>query len=109
MNREPFEILSGARRPRNVGITREERVRMVGEVAQALQDGRAPAAAAAAFVGAALASWLAQGGSLESRYLRVAMRGSHRTPQRIWADRGLIDDERQGITGGHTLAPSIPD
>ncbi len=96
-------VLAGARVPRTA--EREERVRLIGEVARALIAGEMPARGAALFVGGALGAWLAQGGDLERAYFRVKRRGSHRTPDRIWAE-ALIADERQQDVPDPTLGES---
>lgn len=88
----PFEILAGARAPR--GLTREDRVAMIGRAAEALLAGEMPADGDRLFLAGALVAWLASGGDLERDYLRVRRRGSHLTPARLW--RSLIADERQG-------------
>lgn len=89
----PFEILARARAP--AAITREDRVRMLAEVSQALLDGEAPSRAAALFVGGAIASWLAEGGDLAKDFLKVNRRGSHLTPARIWQSLIADEDSRQ--------------
>lgn len=86
---DPFAILAGARAPAE--LPREDRVRLLGEAAQALLEGRMPSDKARLFLGGALVAWLARGGDLERDYLRVRQRGSHRTPSKLWA--ALIADE----------------
>jgi hypothetical protein len=86
-------ILGGATSPRTAA-TREDRVRLLGEFAQAVLAGREPDRAAAIFLAGALRAWLDRGGSLEGEYLRVHQRGSHRTPQDIWREVSSTD-ERQ--------------
>lgn len=73
-----------SRMPRT--LTREGRVELVGEVAEALRDGRMPDPEGAMFVGAALLAWLeADGGDLGRHFLRVCSpRGSRHTPAFIW-------------------------
>jgi hypothetical protein len=87
-------ILGGVQPPRGAS-TREDRVRLLGEFAEAVLAGREPDRAAAIFLAGALRAWLERGGSLEGDYLRVHQRGSHRTPSAIWREF-LIGDERQG-------------
>ena len=66
------------------GLTREDRVRLLREAADALMQGQLPPAAARLFVGGALLAWLREGGSLERQYLRVAApKGSHLTPSAL--------------------------
>ena len=57
------------------GFTREDRVRLLAEAAEALLAGRLPDPAARLFLGGALQSWLRDGGrlgALERDHLRVA-------------------------------------
>jgi hypothetical protein len=84
----------GPRRP--AGLTREGRVRLIGEAAQALLDGRAPGKAAALFLGGALAGWLREGGNLERDFFKVIRPKSHDTVQRVWARIEAHQDERNG-------------
>lgn len=79
----------GQRAP--AALDRAYRVRLLGEFAQALLDGREPPREHVLFVCGALSAWLDRGGDLEAEYLRVRQRGSHRTPAVIW--RSLIGDE----------------
>lgn len=77
-------------------FSRADRVRMIDAVATVLLEGPP----AARFVGSALASWLRdpQERSLES-FLRVHERGSHKTPQRIFAAASSVDDDKSdGVT-----------
>ncbi|MGA8149255.1 MAG: hypothetical protein WB870_17005 [Gallionellaceae bacterium] len=74
-------------------FTREKRIKLLGELAQALLAGEVPSREAALFIGGAIASWLQDGDSLEKTYLKVTKRHSHHTPQVIW--QMLIEDERQ--------------
>jgi len=72
-----------------VAFTREDRVKLLAEVAEALLAGRLPAPAARLFVAGALDAWLRQGGrigALERDFLKVAApsRSTH-TPARIWS------------------------
>ncbi|MGE0583466.1 MAG: hypothetical protein AB7P31_15190 [Steroidobacteraceae bacterium] len=97
-------LLGGARAPR--ALDRAGRVQLLKECADALLSGRAPSPEASAFLGAAIAGWLARGGSLERRYLRVAQRGSHLTAQRLAA---LIDDERRDRGEAVASCPSSTD
>jgi hypothetical protein len=61
------------------GSTREDRIALLLEAANALQAGEPVPATAARYLGRALAGWLADGGDLERDYLRVgAVAGSHR-------------------------------
>jgi len=56
-------------------FSREGRIALINEVAQALLDGRTPTREGALFVGAALGTWLREGGrcgALERDFLRVA-------------------------------------
>lgn len=101
----PFELLAGARAPR--GLERADRVRLLGEVAEALLAGRMPDAAARVFVGSAISAWLQSGGDLERDFLRVRQRGSHLTPAKLW--QSLIGDERQGEDRALPSASRQPD
>lgn len=71
------------------GFSREGRVRLIAEAAEALLDGRLPSAPARLFVAGALQAWLREGGrcgALEKDYLRVTQRERSRlTPQRLYA------------------------
>jgi hypothetical protein len=93
--------------PAPASLDRAGRVRLLGEFADAALSGREPSRASVLFIAGAISAWLARGGDLSRDYLRVAQRGSHRTPSRIWAD--LIGDERQEAEDGDTLAPSSPE
>lgn len=72
------------------GFSREDRVRLLREVADALLADRPPDRAAALFVGSAFDAWLTRGGglgALERDYLGVTPpRGSHRTAAAIHRD-----------------------
>lgn len=65
-------------------FSREDRVRLLREAAEALLAGRMPSGAARLFLAGALSAWLRDGGcvgALERHYLRVSPpRGSHKTP-----------------------------
>jgi hypothetical protein len=67
---------------------RVERVRLSGEVAQALLEGRVPSRQAALFVGGALLGYLesdTKRPDLARDFLRIKPeRGSNWTPQAIW-------------------------
>jgi hypothetical protein len=74
----------GERLPK--ALTRESRVRLLGEFADAVLTGREPSREALLFLAGAIRAYLAKGGSLERDYLRVgAKAGSHRTPAALWA------------------------
>ncbi len=94
-------------------LCREGRVRLIGELAEALLAGEPPNRAVALFVGGALLGWLENGGSLERSFLRVSAKaGSHGTPAAIW--RALRQQQRssrgaQGSGDGAKLAPSSTD
>lgn len=57
---------------------------MLGEVFEALRDGRPVPRAAAAFVGGAGMAWLESGGSLERDFWKITKRRSHNTPSVVW-------------------------
>ena len=77
-----------------VSLSRERRIALLVEAADALLNDREVPHDAAAYVGRALANWLTHGGNLERDFLRVsAAPGSHRTPTAI--ARHLIHDERK--------------
>ena len=71
---------------------REGRVRLLGEAALDLLEGRMPSTEARMFLGGALHSWLQEGGalgSLERDYFRVTgPRRSTLTPSRLWQRAG---------------------
>lgn len=83
-------------------FSREDRVRLLREVADALIAGRAPGRAAALFVGGALDAWLRGGGglgALERDHLRVTPpRGSHRTPAAVARAAAQADEGQRGAT-----------
>jgi hypothetical protein len=83
----------GPRRP--VGLTREDRVRLIGEAAQALLEGKLPEPAARLFVAGAIAGWLREGGNLERDYFKIVRPKSHDTPQRVWQRIASHLDERR--------------
>jgi len=70
-------------------FTREGRVRLLGEAARSLLEGRLPSVEARLYLAGALLAWLEQGGrlgALERDYLRVTQRERSRlTPQRVYA------------------------
>lgn len=72
-------------------LTREGRVRLIGEVTQALLKGELPSRQARLWVGGALLEWLQRGGNLERDYFEVTKPKSHHTPSAIW--RALHPDE----------------
>ena len=83
--------LLSQRPPRS--LSREGRVALLAEVADALLRGEAPGREAALFVGSALSAWLRMDGPFE-RHARVgAPRGSHHKPSVLYAR--LIGDERK--------------
>jgi hypothetical protein len=53
-------------------FSREDRVRLLGEFAEAVMCGQAPSKEVAMFVASGLAAWLDRGGSLTRDYWRVA-------------------------------------
>ena len=89
------------------GFTREDRVRLIHQAAEALLAGRLPDPAARLFLAGALRAWLENGGrigELERTYLRVAApRRSTMTPSRVWArdcsTRRATDDQAGGTMG----------
>jgi hypothetical protein len=76
--------LGGDRTP--AALTREGRVRLLGEAFEALLDGRTPSREAALFLGGAGMAWLQTGGDLARDYLKVVKPKSHRTPTAIWRE-----------------------
>ena len=54
--------------------TREDRVRLVGEAAEALLHGRLPDAPARLFLAGAISAWLARGGDLEPTICKLPRR-----------------------------------
>jgi len=89
-------------------LTREAKVRAIGEVAAALLDGRLASRECALYVGGALASWLEQGGDLSRDFLKITKPKSHNTPAAIWRElqAQAHADERQPEGSADTLAPS---
>lgn len=71
------------------GFTREDRVKLIAEAAEALLADRLPHPVARFFLGAALAAWLREGGrlgALERDFLRVTGKERSRlTPARLLA------------------------
>ena len=88
-------------------FTREDRVRLLAEAAEALLRGEMPAPAARLFLAGALTAWLREGGrcgSLERDYLRVTQRErSKLTPQRLFARCARTTT---GDQGAGTMEPS---
>lgn len=73
----------GSRPP--AALSRRERVRLLGEAAQALMRGELPDVEARLFLAGGLSSWLAQGGDLLREYWQVkSSRGSHLTAPAVW-------------------------
>lgn len=69
----------------DLGLTRADRVALLGRAAQALIDGRMPDDASRLFLAGGLVSWLQQGGSLTKDYWRVCgPQGSNHTEAVIW-------------------------
>jgi len=70
-------------------LSREGRIRMLARAAAALLEGQLPDPAARLYLGAAISSWLREGGrvgDLERRYLQVtAKERSRMTPARLLA------------------------
>jgi hypothetical protein len=87
-----------------VGFTREDRIQMVGQAAEALLHGELPAAPARLFVAGALTAWLQRGGDLERDYFKVsAPAGSHRTPAALYALLARSDAKHDGGHDGHIV------
>jgi len=83
----------GPRRP--AGLSREERVELLGRAARALLEGRLPDPSSRLFVAGAIVSWLESGGDLVRDYWRIAApRGSRSTPSVLW--NAAHRDERRG-------------
>jgi hypothetical protein len=87
----------------DLALDRTDRVRLLGEAAQALLDGRLPEPAARIFLASAISAWLARGGNLERDHLKVVKAKSHHTPAAIWRQIVAHQDERHGAESG---APS---
>ena len=66
--------------------TREGRVRLIGEAAEALLSGEMPSREAALFVGGALLAYLRNGGDLLRDYFQIIKPSSRRTPSVIWTE-----------------------
>lgn len=67
-------------------LTREGRVKLLGEAFNALLDGRTPSREAALFLGGAGMAWLTNGGDLARDFLRVVAPQSKRTAAKIWRE-----------------------
>ena len=94
---DPFGRSSGPPR----GLTREDRVLLLQETAEALLEGRLPDADARLYTAAALLSWLERGGDLERDHLKVcAPVGSHRTPASIMRSRKRNRHPDEGEASG---------
>lgn len=74
-------------------LTRQGRVKLLGEAFQALLDGKLPSREAALFLGGAGMAWLTQGGSLERDFLKITKARSHRTPTAIWQEMAAQREE----------------
>ena len=75
---------------------REERIRAIAEVVEALFDNRLPPRDSALFLASAVSSWLSNGGDLARDHLRVSgVQGSHATPAAIW--RRMQDEADNAI------------
>jgi len=81
-------------------MSREARIAMIGEVFEALRDGKPLSRAAAAFVGGAGMAWLEQGGDLARDYWKITLRHSHNNPQAVWQrlKRASIVINDEGVT-----------
>jgi hypothetical protein len=91
-------------------FTREGRVQLLGELMEDLLALRNPSPEAALFLGAALSSWLVNGGVLDRDHLKVVKAKSHRTPAAIWrAHRASVirmsDDENEPRENDGTQPP----
>lgn len=61
-------------------------MRLLGEAAKALLEGKLPEPAARVFLAAGISAWLREGGSLTKHFWKVdPERGSHATAATIWA------------------------
>ncbi len=93
----PFDPFGRARLPS--GFTREHRIRLLREVADALIAGRRAPREAELFVGSALDAWLREGGgigALERDYLMTTPpRGSRRTPAEILRHEAHRDEREE--------------
>ena len=100
----PDEFTSTPKAPVSLGVEREDRVRLIGECAKSLIEGKLPPTPARLFVAGALLSWLEGGGDLAKDYLRVVKAKSRRTASAIWrelhhSDEADHGDERQSGDG----------
>jgi len=87
--RDPFDLM----RPRSQ--SREGRLLLLAEAADALLGGVEASLESRLFAGACLAAWIRDGGPFEA-YARIgAPRGSHRTHPRLYS--ALIGDEESEI------------
>jgi hypothetical protein len=91
------------------GFSREERVALLDQAADALLRGEVPPDAARMLLGSALRAFLDSGdgrGALEGRYLRItARRGSHETPGAVLA-RMKQDGKTEQSTHGDRMSPN---
>lgn len=77
-----------------LALTREGRLRLLHEAAEALVAGTRPRREVELYVGSVLRAWLACGRSPFDRHARVsAPRGSHRTARVVLGELGLIADD----------------
>lgn len=87
--------------------TREGRVQLLAEAADALVAGRTPSRESALFLAAGVLSWLEHGGDLARDFWRVTRPKSHHTPQFFYRQlmaRRVHRDERQSVLGGFTVS-----
>ena len=99
-------IVGGSRTP--AGLSREDRVRLLGEFSDAVLAGRTPSRESSMFVCAGISAWLSGGGSLEGDYWRVkAPAGSHHTAPHIWQ---VMRDKAssRGATGARDADTLVP-
>ncbi len=87
------------------GYTREHRIRLLREVADALLGGRRASREAELFIGSAFDAWLREGGgigALERDFLRVTPpRGSRRTPAEILRHEAHRDEREEDEDAGN--------
>ena len=89
-------LIAGSRKP--AGLSREDRIRLLGSALLALERGQMPTAEQVAFLTGAMLGWLRTGGNLERDYFKIVRPQSHITPSAVWRqiEAGLPHlDERQ--------------
>ncbi|MGE3348319.1 MAG: hypothetical protein AB7I35_12875 [Ramlibacter sp.] len=89
-------------------FTREDRVRTVGEVFEALRAGRMPAPEKAMFVAAGVLAWLEGGGHLTRDYWKTAgPQGSTHTESVLWRQAKCSSRRATGQENADTIQSTL--